>query len=129
MKIAIVGSRTFTDYLLLERCLSQVMETYTIDLIISGGAYGADALAERFAREKGIPTLIFKPDWDKYGKSAGYKRNALIVNEADVVVAFWDGFSRGTKHTVDLAEKLKKPVVVMTFNSEILPPPTPMKGL
>jgi len=104
------------------------MTKHTIDAIVSGGAYGADALAERFAREKGIPTIIFKPDWDKYGKSAGFKRNILIVNEADVVVAFWDGFSKGTKNSIELAEKSKKPVIVMTINSEIGPPPKPMKG-
>jgi len=90
------------------------MTKYTIDCIISGGAFGADALAERFAREKGIPTIIFKPDWDQYGKPAAFKRNILIVNEADVVIVFWDGFSKGSKHTIDLAEKANKPVIVMT---------------
>lgn len=109
MKIAVVGSRTFQDYELLKRCLESVMKKYTIDVIVSGHAFGADALAERFAREKGIPTIIFNPDWDKYGKSAGFKRNVLIVNEADVVIVFWDGFSKGSKHTIDLAEKAKIP--------------------
>lgn len=114
MKIAVVGSRTFKDYKLLHDCLDGVMKKFTIDLIVSGGAFGADTLAERFAREKGIPTLILKPDWDKHGKSAGFKRNKDIVDAADVVVAFWDGFSAGTKNTIKLAEKAKKGVVVVT---------------
>jgi len=53
----------------------------------------------------GCKSIIIKPEWNKYGKSAGYKRNSLIINEADKVVAFWKGESKGTKHSIDLAIK------------------------
>ena len=57
-----------------------------------------------------INRIIFLPDWDKYGKSAGFIRNKLIINEADMVVAFWDGKSKGTKNSIDLAINAGKPV-------------------
>ena len=48
-----------------------------------------------------------------YGRSAGFKRNALIVAESDEVVAFWDMKSKGTKSTIDLATKAGKPVRII----------------
>lgn len=71
MKVAVIGSRGFNNY-------NKVVETLsglTITEIVSGGAVGADKLGERFANENNIPTKIFLPDWEKYGKSAGFKRN------------------------------------------------------
>ena len=47
----------------------------------------------------------FPADWDKYGKAAGYKRNGEMARNADALIAFWDGKSRGTKHMIDLAKK------------------------
>jgi hypothetical protein len=51
---------------------------------------------------------VFYPDWDKYGKKAGPLRNELIIQSADLVLAFWDGTSRGTKSSIDFALKYKK---------------------
>lgn len=80
---------------------------------ISGGASGVDSWAEEAFDEiiakypESVSKRIFQADWDTYGKSAGYRRNELIVAAADKVIAFWDGESRGTKHTIDLALKNK----------------------
>lgn len=111
MKIAVVGSRSFRNYDLMKNILNE----YNISLIISGGAYGADRYAERYADEHGLKTLIFYPEWEKYGKQAGYIRNKLIVENADLVVAFWDGISKGTKHTIDYSIKIEKRLRIINF--------------
>jgi hypothetical protein len=108
MKLAIVGSRTFTDYGKLVDIISKLPTTESFSEIVSGGARGTDTLAEQYADNYGIPKIIFKADWDKYGKSAGYRRNVDIVNYCDYLIAFWDGESKGTQHSIDLANKQNK---------------------
>ena len=90
--------------------MKMVLGWFEIDTIISGGAKGADKLAEKYALERGIPVTVHEPDWDLHGRSAGYIRNKLIVQDADEIIAFWDRHSKGTKHTIDIAEKANKPV-------------------
>lgn len=109
MKIAVVGSRSFSCYDQVKKVLSGL----AITLIVSGGAIGADSLAEKFAEENNIPKKIFLPDWAKFGRGAGMVRNKDIVTAADMVVAFWDGKSKGTKNTIDTARKLGKKVEVV----------------
>jgi hypothetical protein len=108
MKVAVIGSRTFNDYESVKDKLDSISD---ITLIVSGGAMGADTLGERYARENGISTVIFKPDWSK-GRGAGFLRNTDIINEADIVVAFWDGKSRGTLDSIKKAEKQGKKVLI-----------------
>lgn len=111
-RIAIVGSRTFADY---ER-VCEVMKAYPSPaLIVSGGAQGADRLAERWAKEHNTPTRILKPDWAGMGKAAGFLRNTDIVAAADVVIAFWDGKSNGTRDTITKAQKANKTVIIHEF--------------
>jgi hypothetical protein len=73
--------------------------------IISGGADGADAMAKRYAHARGWPYREFPADWKKWGKAAGILRNRDIVRHADQVIAFWDGESRGTAHTIETANR------------------------
>ena len=113
MKAAVIGSRTFDDYCLLKKTLDELYPQ--IDLIVSGGASGADSLAERYAKEEGIRTLIFKPDWKKFGRAAGMIRNKDIVENSDIVIAFWDGVSRGSKNSIDYAIKLNKKLKIVRF--------------
>ena len=103
MKIAIIGSRSFQDYGL----LIKTMASYTPSTIVSGGAKGADTLAERYAGEIGVDCNIFKPDWKRYGRAAGPKRNKQIVEASDLIIAFWNGKSRGTFSTISLKNSLK----------------------
>lgn len=110
MKLAVIGSRTFDDFdLVVEK-----LDEYDFDLLISGGAKGADSLGEKYAKEKCIETLIFKPDWKKYGRAAGFVRNKLIIESCDVVIAFWDGKSKGTANSLKIAEKLEKKICVIS---------------
>lgn len=110
MKVAIIGSRGFNDYELLKSRLLEHVKV--IECIISGGAKGADSLAERFAQEYNIPTKIFLPDWKQFGRSAGIVRNKEIVKEADLCFIFWDGESKGTKSVIDFCKKLNKDATV-----------------
>jgi len=112
MKLLIAGSRGIIDQRGLDSCMAEVIEDRTsggkIDLVITGGALGVDTLGERWADKRSIPTKIVKPDWEKYGTRAGLARNGKMVNmlsKGDMVVIMWDGRSRGTKSTIDLAEK------------------------
>jgi hypothetical protein len=99
MNVGVIGSRSFNDYLLLEQILTQL----EISTIISGGAKGADLLAEKYANRQNIETIIFKPDWS-IGKGAAAIRNQKIVENSDMIVAFWDGKSKGTSMTIKIAE-------------------------
>jgi hypothetical protein len=117
MKLAVVGSRDFTDYALMKEELMQIHLVMPITEVISGGARGADSLAERFAKEFNIPTKIFPAEWDKHGKSAGYLRNTDIVKAADRVIAFFSGKeTKGTLDTISKAIKLSKPVSIYGLN-------------
>jgi hypothetical protein len=113
MKIGIIGSRTFDNYNFLEE---QILKNFNIDditLIVSGGANGADKLGENFAKNYKIRTLIFLPDWKSYGKSAGFKRNHDIINNSDIVIAFWNYESKGTENSIKLCEKKNKKCIII----------------
>ena len=109
MKIAVVGSRDFKDAEFLEEKLEPYLPK--IALLISGGAQGADKLAERWARKHKIPTEIFLPDHKRY-KHAFHHRDRLIAERAEIVIAFWKNRSSGTKYTIHYARKIGRQVVV-----------------
>jgi len=117
MNIAIVGSRDFTD----KDLFWSVLEKYKLsrcDCIVSGGARGADSLARWYAHTKAIKLKEFLPDWKRYGRGAGFIRNKQIIEAADIVIAFWDGKSKGTKNSIDLAIKQKKELNIIRFQLE-----------
>jgi predicted Rossmann fold nucleotide-binding protein DprA/Smf involved in DNA uptake len=116
MKLAVIGSRTFTNKVLLEKTLARVKTP--ISLLISGGAIGADTLAKEWAEENGIPTKIYKPDYDKYGKRAPLERNTIIVEAADCVLVFHDGKSNGTLDALRKAERLGRQTYKVMFSPE-----------
>ncbi len=118
MKVAIVGSINFTNYELVKKYLDSIKINEIATYIISGGAKGVDTLAQRYAKENGIEMLVFKAEWDKYGKSAGFVRNEKMIRNSDIVIAIWDGVSRGTKNSINWASKLKKPLYVYTRGSK-----------
>ena len=114
MRLAIIGSRTFNDYALLLASAQKYFKG-EIETVISGGAKGADSLAKRFASYWNFEYKEFPAEWDKYGKSAGFIRNQTIVDNCDMVLAFWDGESRGTADTIAKAKKAKKPTFIIYF--------------
>lgn len=111
MKLAIIGSRKFNDWELLATSLEPYLKD--VDLVISGGANGADKLGEKWATLNGIETLIFLADWEHFGKRAGFIRNVDIITSCDLCIAFWDGISRGTAHSISLCNKYNKEVKII----------------
>ena len=116
MKLGIVGSRKFTD----RKCFQAEMVRFfpspkcvNITHIVSGGAAGADTLGELYADRHGLIPQIIKPDWKKHGKQAGFIRNSEIVAESDIIMAFWDGQSRGTQDSITKAKMYKKPTIII----------------
>ena len=71
------------------------------------------SLGEKYAIENGIETLIYKPDWAKYKRGAGVVRNKQIVEAFDLIIAFWDGKSKGTKNSINTAKKMDKEVRII----------------
>jgi hypothetical protein len=116
-KIGFVGSRTFSDPLKVTRkmnvVVAKLMKRYGRFTPVSGGAKGADELSEVVCKHYGLFPVIFKPDWDKYGKSAGFNRNQQIVDKSDMIFAFWDGKSRGTADTIQKAQSQGVPIMII----------------
>lgn len=112
MKIAIVGSRKFNDYDTICKFIEQRFDLDQIDAVVSGGAKGVDALAERYARDHHLELIVKSANWAKYGRVAGPIRNKLIVEEADAIIAFPAAESIGTYNTISLAQKLGKKLEV-----------------
>lgn len=109
--LAIVGSRSISQE---DFCSAILHNPFTIQVgIVSGGARGVDSWAEGWAADRGLLREIFYPEWDKFGKKAGYVRNVKIVKAADAVLAIWDGNSQGTLHTISLATTQNKPIHII----------------
>jgi predicted Rossmann fold nucleotide-binding protein DprA/Smf involved in DNA uptake len=73
-------------------------------VIVTGGARGADRMADEIAGSLGLDREVFPANWARDHKVAGYVRNSrMIRSKPDLVLAFWDGSSSGTRHTVKLA--------------------------
>ena len=115
-RIVVAGCRDYKDYdrakAHIETFIKRIKEDYTL-VFVSGGCRGADMLGERFAKENGYCVEHYYPDWDKYGKSAGPKRNLQMAEICDYVICFWDGKSRGTASMIDCAKRLNKPVKIV----------------
>ena len=114
MKVIIAGGRDFNNWELLCRSCDRILSNQSEVIIVSGTARGADSLGERYAAEHGYECLKFPADWERYGKSAGYKRNTEMADNADGLIAFWDGHSKGTGHMIDIAKS--KGLLVSVIN-------------
>jgi hypothetical protein len=111
-RLAIVGNRDFTNYRQLGTYLDEICERG--DTLVSGGAVGADSLAQRYARERGLSILIIYPDYTHEGRGATFARNKRIVESADRVFAFYAAGryqQGGTRNTIEWAIKLNIPYV------------------
>jgi len=117
MNVAIIGGRKFNDYDLVERTILDDFSTGDITNIVSGGAPGADTLAEKFANKYNIGVIVFKPDWKKYKMGAGMIRNKDIIKAADIVYAFWDGQSKGTLNSINNAIKTGTKLKVIRYGT------------
>jgi hypothetical protein len=120
MRVAIIGSRSVTLTQELD-ILSYLPEDTTE--IISGGAKGADQIAEHIAQLLSIPITVFRPDYARYQRRAPLERNLDIIRHADYVLALWDGSSRGTAHVIEHCVKEYKPFQILLCRDGQLVPP------
>lgn len=133
LRIIIAGSRDFNDYDKLEKIMNDFFshfykynknKQYSCVKIISGTARGADTLGERYADEYGYEVVKFPADWDNLGKKAGIVRNAEMAKYAvedghdGVLVAFWDGKSKGTEHMINIAKRYGLAVYFNSINDK-----------
>ena len=113
MKVAVIGSRGLrVDNL--ENYLPEGAAE-----IVSGGARGIDTCARSYALAHGLKLSQFLPEYERYGRSAPLRRNITIIEYADLVLAFWDGKSRGTKFVIDNCKKRNIPVVVHLLTTDL----------
>ena len=118
--VAIVGGRDFNDYALLKTKLDEIRTVYpTITGVVSGGARGADRLGERYADEHLLGMRVLRPDWRRCGRGAATMRNTDIIDAAGIVVAFWDGKSRGTRDSIKKAQQQRKILFVYHYDGSI----------
>ena len=114
-RVVIAGCRYYNNYdeakIYIDYCLSNIKKENDI-IIVSGGASGADAIGERYAKENGFKLEKYPADWKRFGKSAGPKRNEQMAIVSDYIICFWDGKSKGTKSMIEYAKKYNKPIKI-----------------
>ena len=113
-KVVIGGCREYADYAFFKLRLDEILKDLSGEItIISGHCSGVDRMGERYAEEKGFRVKIFLPEWDKYGRAAGPMRNKEMVACADLIIAFWNGRSKGTSSLIQYAKIRKKELIVI----------------
>ena len=107
MKLAIIGSREASAIDIASHL------TFAPDMIISGGARGIDTYAREYAIRNNIPLKEYLPEYGRFGRKAPLFRDMQIVDNSDFILAFWNGRSRGTKFTLDYAERCGVPFKII----------------
>jgi len=115
MRVGIVGSKKFCDYLKFKLLLRRALRGIDVDSVVSGGAHGVDIMAARWAGECGFELIEFPPNWDRDGRAAVFVRNKKIVNNSDVLVAVWDMKSRDIKDAIKNARKKLKMIIIVDY--------------
>lgn len=121
-RIVIAGCRNYNNYEeakeYIDKCILNIKKDNTL-VFVSGNCQGADMLGERYAKENSFQLEKYPAEWDKYGKSAGPKRNKKMASIGDYIICFWDGKSRGTKSMIEYAQKLNKPLRIKYIKSTV----------
>lgn len=114
-RVAIVGSRRFPALWLVRAFIADLPPG---TIVVSGGASGVVTAAAEAAKDRSLSVVEYHADWDGLGRKAGPIRNHRIVMDADRIVAFWDGVSRGTLNSVRIAHDLGKPVQIIDADGQ-----------
>lgn len=115
MRVIIAGTRKGIN----EEGVIKVIENspFKITEVVCGEASGVDTYGKNWALRNNIPVKSFPADWDKHNKAAGPIRNGEMAKYADVLVAVWDGKSRGTKNMIDQAIKHGLHILLVNMSS------------
>lgn len=118
LKFAIIGSRKFGNLEKIEEVIEdQIFPLVKLGhdvMVFSGGASGVDTYAKLYCDNLKIPFTVFEAEWNKWGKGAGFRRNLKIILNSDIVFAFWNGDSKGTAHSIKLAYKHQKELMIFS---------------
>jgi len=117
-KAAIVGSRNYSDYQTFKIIINNIRSKQNIDMIISGGALGVDSLAYKYAIEQGITFVCHPPKPEDGYPAKFFRRNLRIVAASELVIALPMGKSTGTRHSISLAKKLQKQLIIIELNDK-----------
>lgn len=117
MRIIIAGSRDYDNYEEAAKLIDEFIKDIDTSnpVIISGGAKGADKIGEEYAARNDLDCVVYRANWGKYGKQAGVIRNGEMAKNADCLLAFWNGESRGTYNMINTAKKRKLKVRVFNY--------------
>lgn len=114
-RVVIAGCRDYNNYNeakeFIDFCTCNIRKENEI-VIVSGGASGADAIGEQYAKENGFKVEKYPADWKKYGRAAGPIRNKQMAEISDYVICFWDNKSKGTKSMIEYAKELNRRVKI-----------------
>lgn len=103
IKVIIAGCRTFNDYPRLKSFMDKIHEIVVVEEVVCGGAPGADTLGKQWGEENKIPVKMFPARWALQGPAAGPIRNKKMAEYGEVLIAFWDGSSPGTRNMIKQA--------------------------
>lgn len=112
--VAIIGSRDFSNKALVAQTMRGLQQAYEVTKVVSGGAKGADTLGVKWANKHKIEALVYLPDFKKH-KRAYHYRNRQIVEAADLVIAFWNSSSTGTRYTINYVRQMEKEVLIVKY--------------
>ena len=118
MKYIVAGGRNFNNYLTLSTVLCWKINPLK-DEIVSGDAQGADTGGARWAEKHNVPIHHFPANWDEFGITAGYIRNAEMGNFADAAIIFWNGKTKGTTHMIKTMKFADKPYWVYDYEGKL----------
>ncbi len=115
-RIVIAGCRDYNNYQEAKKHIDYYLKNIRKEndiIIVSGCASGADAIGERYAEENRFKVEKYPAEWEKYGRSAGPRRNKQMAEVGDCVICFWNGKSKGTKSMIEYAKKYNKPIRII----------------
>lgn len=115
MKVIIAGGRDFDDFPRMIKTCDKILANQESVEIVSGTANGADKLGESYAKARGHPIKRFPADWERFGRSAGHRRNAEMADYGDALILYWDGKSKGSGGMLEIAKKRGLKIRVINY--------------
>lgn len=117
IRLIIAGGRDFKNYVLLKEKVDEFIDGQEGVTIVSGKEpHGADKLGEDYAIERGLTVVEYRPNWKKFGRAAGPIRNKEMAQNADALVVFWDGESRGSESMIKYAKQYNLDYVIVRYD-------------